>query len=570
MEKYDIITRIMAMTPEGGYRAPDMHQETVGALQNFVGMSDRGVHYIQPGHIFMWRPTNRPGVPTLVNALQESGGKFTFAAFSNYSPPEQRHIDFIPPSSQVEMVPFGEILESYEPSEEAKKSYDAYGARDRAWIYLALHSKALGESLKNVGFENPIRYLDELITSELLRRTHIIDKRVGNWVAEKQLGSLASGYFPIVDFDDSVATMVTRTRDGRVVRADMWNNHNPIPSVEDFDGLPPKMRAEMRQLFKGRIENSALIGVHTRRDADKLTNIASHLRIPIRQRADIFVRHLIPPHFAEIDPQEVQVEDAADFMKKAIARGRIIAGAVQRVDFIKMDPTVLNGFEAMIDNLVQTETGKEILKNFRVALVAEGGAVDVRNTTKELFQRYADHVHERIAQINTKFKDIMQSIEGATDEDFIMANRDENGRLTGILHQELGKKAYPFYDISFQLGEEGLCQTVQEANIIRLFGIKDPKPPVLVISRSIGFSEKTEDFGFPNVKIVEDQTSGTEFTDKFVEAYYMAKSIREYPDSGLLEESQKAMAAFGDAAGKSFYADALNALYDAKQRRLDQ
>lgn len=278
--------------------------------------------------------------------------------------------------------------------------------------------------------------------------------------------------------------------------------------------------------------------------------------------------NLMPPSFVDIEPIVARPEDAADFLKEAVAKGRIIAGTAQRLDPIKMDPIVFDGFEYLIKELSRSAPGLDILKNFRISFITETGSFAPDQRIKVLFDRYTDHAYQRIDEINALFRQVMQGNDGPIGEDFLLTHRDAQGQLTGYIHERLVEEVYPYYNIAFQLGQEGLCQSVIEPLLVGSFGLTIPRPPALVISRGLGFSEKAEDFQLPNVHIVENPSDGGEFTQAFVAAYNMAVGTRDNPGSPFIEDIRRATAAYGDIAGDSFYAAALETLYEAKQRRV--
>lgn len=562
----------MPIAETGGYRAPETQQATIDVLHKLQEPGTNSVAYIQPSFALMWRQTNRPGVffrrdgspHGLYEAVKQTSGTFTFAAFLLDGEPNERHISFLSPSEHATLITLGQILRETQSPEEARKNFAAHTDRDTAFTTLGMHIDALNRSLRRIGIDNPTQHIDDLIDDTILAQASIADLLGGSWLQRRRMESLANDQAVILDLDEIWAARA-QNHDGTPIQADMWNIHTPVPTTTDIAKLPPRFRRAQETLFESRLKNTDLIVVQTKRDAGRLEGIADSLNIPKNQRADTHVRNLMPPSFVDIQPKEANLDSAADFIRDAVHKGRIIAGAAQRLDPIKMDPIVLDGFEGLIRELSQSDRGHEILKNLRIAFLTETGAFANDQKVKVLFDPYADHVHARIDEINALFRQIMSEIGGPLDDDFILTHRGPDGKLTGYTHEQLIYDVYPFYNIAFQLGEEGLCQSVIEAQLVGTFGLTVPRPPTLVISRGLGYAEKAEDLGMPNVHIVEEPWNTREFTARFVDAYDMALTIRNNPASPLVEKIRQTTAAYGDLDGDSFYARALEALYEAQQ-----
>lgn len=432
-------------------------------------------------------------------------------------------------------------------------------------LYLNSHDIALRQSLKTIGIvsddEGLENYIADLLDDETLHVASFVNAAVGSWLLRNKKAN------DLVDRDDWPPANVVRSLSGFEVRADISNNHGPVTPLERILKMHHKLQQYQLELFGNMIRFNDVVVLHTKQDAHNLATIADYLKIPPKGRALIHVRNLMPPSFVEFKASDPDPETAASFIREAVKKGRIIAGVVERLDLIKMDPLVLDHFEELIKQLSQTDNSREMLKNFRIAWISRPANFPQNWKMFEIYGPYNEFVDKRIKEINALFRRVMGEIGGPQDEDFILTSRHSSGQLAGYPHEQIKDEFYPFVNTMFQLGQEGLCQTVQEGMLTTAFGLTRPRPATVVISRLAGFSEKAEDNGLDNVKIVEDPTDTAQVVKAFVDAYNQAVMIRDNPDSTEIETLLTRMEKYYDSCGDSFYVEVLAKLKEVRRAR---
>lgn len=210
----------------------------------------------------MWRQTNRPGVffhredgspGGLLEAVNQVGGTFTFAAFLLDGEPSDRAKRFISSSNQVRLITLGQILRETQSVEEARRLFVAHTDRDTVWTTLGLHVQAMNRSLRRIGIENPAQYVEDLIDDATLSLAKRADKVGGSWFSREREKSVAARQTVILDLDEIWAARVEEA-DGVPIHADMWNIHTPVIDVEELKRLPPRFRKAQKTLFEARIQ----------------------------------------------------------------------------------------------------------------------------------------------------------------------------------------------------------------------------------------------------------------------------------------------------------------------------
>lgn len=553
---------------ELGYIAPHTQDATRDALLKLQGGEVQPMGYWQYSHNVPLVEATRPGITPLALAVRDAStlaSPFTAIAISEHQDPSDLSLAFMK-DRYGRVVTLNQLLKAL-PQFAAAKSSDPllqnmpteelmrrHADTVHLYSFLNSHDIALRESLRRLGIEDPDTFLGELLDEKTLRAAAFVDAAIGSWLLAQR------GRFDIVDRDDWPPGMVTRTLDGQTVRADIGNNHGLVPSLEGILSMHPQLRQHQLALFENMVRFNDVIALHTRRDIANLTDIADYLHIPPEERGTMHIRNLMPPSFVSFEGKEPDPEKVAPFIKDAVSKGRIIAGVVERLDIFKMDPTFLDNMEYMIRTLSETESGNTMLRNLRIAIIARPLNFSEEWAMSKIYGPYNDYVERKINFLNNTFREIMHM-----DEDFVLAHRDANGRLTGYPHNNLKAEFYPHLNVVFQLGQEGLCQTVQEGMLTTAFGLPKPRPAVAVISNWIGFAEKARENGLSNVIIVDDPRDPHQVTDAFVRASTNAASIKAHPQSPEVHEILKEMETYYDKCGDSFYADLLNALIEKRR-----
>lgn len=558
-------------SPTLRYVAPSTQTEIAQELRD-LGMADGG-QYIHLSHAHPKEGATRPGTTPLMYALRDVGGQFVVASVADHDAPSEKASQYMQERGVREAAGLRRILED-SPGFTAAKQRDPelrdvpldqlmrmHGDTVHALSYLNSHDVALRTSLRQLGETDPDAYIAGLVDDKMMHAAAFVDAAIGSWVMQQANFTKRQGRSVIIDRDDWPPANVP-------VHADIGNNHGVVPSLDNILKMHPRLRNHQLKLFGNMVLLNNVLALHTRQDEENLNDIATHLAIPAVQRALVYTRYLMPPTYVRFErsEQSEQDEKVAPFIRDAVAQRKIIAGVLERLDFIKMDLPVLDSFDALLTHLAQAEDGQEMLDNFRIAMVGRPANFPADWKMHDLYSRYNGAVEQRIQQINQRFREITQK-----DEDFILVHRDAAGKMTGYPHEAAKEEVYPHMNIQFQLGQEGLCQTIQEGMITTAFGKAVPRPAVGVVSSMVGFAEKAQEHGMPHVLTVDDPLDPEQTIRAFRAAYVLAKQIREEPGSALVDAIIASMRTYYDGKCKdSFYAGLLATLIEKRQRDAHQ
>lgn len=390
---------------------------------------------------------------------------------------------------------------------------------------------AFQDCLRDIGVDDPDGYMSDLITERDVRASAFVDAALGSWVLRHVEDTGLPRESIIMTREGWHAHGITKSLEGEDVTADIAINQTPVPSLERILQMPPLARDYMLNLFKNISRYNKVFVVHTHRSADNLRDIADYeegesQRVPLKERAVVTVRNLMPPEYLDVTPQERRPEDAAPFMKEAVMDGKIILGIVGRLDPIKRDLTVLKRLNDFVSHVATVPNGQDILDKLRVAIVAKPKVLEGNFKVAEILGRYHDTFEALVEQVNSNFKEVT-----GTGDNFILVNRNDSDQLSAMAVGDLKDQVFPYVNACLQMGEEGLNVVVQEAEIQTTFGLTEPRPAVGVIARDTGFSEKVEENGLENFLIINDPHDSHEVTTALLKAYEIASNIKENPGS---------------------------------------
>lgn len=424
--------------------------------------------------------------------------------------------------------------------------------------YLNSHDTALRTTMQSLNLvdKDVEATIATMLDDQTRHAAAFVDATVATWISRNRSD------VTFVDRDDWPPVNVVVDLNGNPVRADVGNNHGLVPQLKNILKMHPIVQEHALQTYRNMIIYNDALALHTQKDAQFLQEIADHLGISEDQRAEVFVRDLVPPSFVDFSKLPEGREKPAPFLEEAVKKGRMIAGVVERLDPIKMDHTVLDNLEYMLKDLRGTPEGEEIITNLRIAMVARPANFPDDWKMKQIYGTYNNSFIHRVDDINRLFKKI-----SGMDEDFILLHKDSNGNPTGYPHNSLRAEVFPYYDIAFQLGQEGLCQTIQEAGLTRAFRSDDSLPAITIVSELTGFAEKAQQWGMDHVLPVKDPTNPDETSAKFVQGYRMAKALRENPGHSEIQQIKDRMIAYYDHCGDSFYPGLLDALITKRKRQ---
>ncbi|MBP9690516.1 hypothetical protein KBD81_00390 [Candidatus Woesebacteria bacterium] len=556
-----------------GFQAPSSQKliETELIKRQSMFGGNKSLKVIQPGHDASSAESTRPGTTPLARALSATSVAhlpYNQICMLEHGPITQKAKDYLS-ARDAAAVTLEEILQSQPAFKIAcladpvlsswspQQLMRAHGDTTVWLSYINSHTTALPTSLRAMGISDPYEYIQSIVSTDELRAASFVDAAVASWVLSKKR---ELGPSSVIDYDDWYAQNARITLDGEHVRADMANNHGIVPSLDSILAMPRDLQEYYFRLFGNMAAYSDLVVLHTRRDERHLMDIVDHIGLDKSVIPAVHIRNLMPPSFVDFKPAALDKDKAPGFMKEAVQKGKTIALILERLDPIKMDPTLMDNFEFLIRDLAQTESGRNILNDLRVAMVARPSDYGDWKVN-QLYKDYENFVDLRIHQVNSLFHEVME-----TDDDFILAHRDENGRLTGYPHERVKTEVYPYANIHFQMGEEGLCQTVQEAMLATAYGLDVPRPAVGIVSSGIGFAEKAADHKFTNIKIVDDPTDSQAFVQALCDGYAMAQRIKNEPESDEVHQVLNTMEKYYTSCSDSFYGEALRALNELQVR----
>lgn len=446
------------------------------------------------------------------------------------------------------------LLRGMKTDELLASRYDAV----RVLTNYAAHADAFADSLRDIGIADSDAYISRTVTERDIHAAALVDAAIGSWLLRHVEDTGLPRESIIMTREGSHAHGITRTLEEKDVVADIAVNQIVVPSLNRILAMDPLARDYMLNLFKNVSRFNHVYVVHTHKDADNLNDIANykddeHARIPLEERAVVTVRNLVPPQYLEVAPSEFETEQAAPFMREAVAEGKIILGIIGRLDPIKRDLTVLKRINELVSQLSGSAEGREILQNLRIAVVAKPKVFDGNYKVGKMMTQYHDKYEELVSTVNDNYKEVM----GAED-DFIIVNRDSSGELAGMSVTDLKDQVFPYLNICLQMGQEGLNVVIQEAAIQTTFGLEVPRPVVGILAHDTGFSEKVKEHDLCNFLIVDDPQSSDEVTSVLIEAYQRAMAIKENPGSSTIAEiSGRLRGYYEEACADSYFGEPL-------------
>ena len=419
--------------------------------------------------------------------------------------------------------------------------------------YLNSHNEATRSSIKRMGIPDPDEHLAGLIDSKDLAAAAFVDAAVASWMLKNTTPD------DLIMRDDWPPANVTQDFAKNKMKAHIGDNHGVVPSVEAILNMHPTLQEYQIQLFANMLTGNHVIGLHTQQDIENLMAIGDYLCIPSEQRAVTYKRYLMPPSFTEFKAEQMDGSKPAPFLEKAVGEGKIIAQVVERLDPIKDDLTAASHFGEMVKQLAGSDEGKEMLRNLRIGWVGRPARFPEGWDSKTLYDDYSAQVEQALLEVNELYKQTME-----TEDDFVLIHRDEQGKMSGYPHDQLKTEVYPYSDITFQVGQEGLCQTIQEGVLTRTFGLEVPQPAATVVSKRVGFAEKAQENGLSNTHVVEDMNGPEDFIAAFTAAYKQAVAIRQNPGADEVAQIKQQLRTYYDTLCKdSFYETALETLVNA-------
>lgn len=563
------------MIEQTGYRAPKTFNDIKQGIEQLhsIRIPDAGmplpVKLFHLSHSAPKEGATRPGIDPLFAA---------FAATSSYETPNVAvsMADHEDPSGKAEAytakrqasnITLNRILEQAPGFIRAKQlnpflasmpvdeMMQRHGDTVHIMAYLNSHDEATRSSLRAMGITDPDEFLASQVDDTDLEAAAFVDAAVGSW--------LISNTKPqdLLIRDDWPPANVRKGLNGQQIKADIGDNHGIVPSLNSILSMHPKLQDYQFRLFGNMMTGNSVLGLHTDRDINNIQEIADHLYIPEDMRAVMYKRYLMPPSFTEFQPAEELGKTPAPFLEKAVHEGKVIAQLVERLDPIKDDYTALSHFEAMIHKLAGQEQGREVLENLRIGWIGRPARFPDGWKSKEIYDAYTGGISARLDRVNALYREAMQ-----TDDDFILVHRDEQGNLSGYPHDKLKTEVYPFSDITFQVGQEGLCQTIQEGVLTKTFGMGTPG--VTVVSDRVGFAEKAVEQGLENTHVITDMKRPDGFIDAFVAAYQQASMLRG--GAGKMRDQLTAqLKEYYDTLCKdTFYGTAIDTLVQVERSRI--
>lgn len=562
------------MTEQTGYRAPttlyDIKQgiEQLHSIRNPDAGMPLPVKLFHLSHSAPKEGATRPGIDPL------------FAAFAQTSSLDMPNIavsmaDHTDPSAQAEQytaerqamnITLNRILEKTPGFQKAKEAHpllagmsteelmQRHGDTVHIMAYLNSHDEATRSSLRHMGIADPDEFLTSQVDEVDLEAASFVDAAVGSWLIKN------TSHGDLLVRDDWPPANVSRDLNGHSVVADIGDNHGIVPTLDAITKMHPTLQQYQLRLFGNMVTNNMVLGLHTDRDIRHLLEIADYLYIPEDKRAVMYKRYLMPPSFIEFKPTEELGKTPAPFLEKAVHDGKVIAQVVERLDPIKDDYTALSHFETMICELAGQEQGREVLENLRIGWIGRPARFPDGWKSKEIYDAYTGGISARLDKVNALYREVMQ-----TEDDFILVHRDEQGNLSGYQHDKLKTEVYPFSDITFQVGQEGLCQTIQEGVLTKTFGMGIPG--VTVVSDRVGFAEKAAEQGLENTHVITDMKRPEGFIQAFVAAYRQAMMLRN-GDSDIRDEMTAQLKEYYDTLCKdTFYGTAIDTLVEVERSK---
>ncbi|QQS43452.1 hypothetical protein IPM65_04850 [Candidatus Roizmanbacteria bacterium] len=562
------------MTEHIGYRAPTTLHDIKSGIEQLHSIRNPDVGMPLPVKLFHLSHSapkegaTRPGIDPL------------FAAFAKASALDMPNVavsmaDHSDPSAQAEEytaerqamnITLNRVLERTPGFTQSKEAHPLlagmtteelmkrHGDTVHIMAYLNSHDEATRSSLRHMGITDPDEFLAAQVDETDLEAAAFVDAAVGSW--------LINNIKPqdLLVRDDWPPANVHRDLKGNMVLADIGDNHGIVPSLKAIQGMHPKLQEYQFRLFGNMLTGNSVLGLHTDRDIRNILEIADHLYIPEDRRAVMYKRYLMPPSFIEFRPTEELGKTPAPFLEKAVHDGKVIAQVVERLDPIKDDYTALSHFEAMIRELAGHEQGREVLENLRIGWIGRPARFPEGWKSKSIYDAYTGGISARLDRVNALFREVMQ-----TEDDFILVHRDAAGNLSGYQHDKLKTEVYPFSDITFQVGQEGLCQTIQEGVLTKTFGMGTPG--LTVVSDRVGFAEKATEQGLENTHVISDMNRPDGFINAFVNAYQQALVLRN-GNANLRDAMTAQLKGYYDTLCKdTFYGTAIDTLVEVERSK---
>ncbi len=562
------------MIEQTGYRAPKTFDEIKGSLKELY--TNRGMDAGMPlpvrlfhlSHSAPKEGATRPGIDPLFAAFAATSSIETpnmAVSMADHEDPSQKAEDYTAERDAVNIT-LNRVLEQIPGFQKEKnmnpvlaamtveEMMQRHGDTVHIMAYLNSHDEATRSSLRHMGIADPDAFLVSQVEEADIEAAAFVDAAVGSWLMNNTNPN------DLLIRDDWPPANVNKDLQGRSLKADIGDNHGIVPSLKAIQGMHPKLQEYQYRLFGNMLTGNAVLGLHTDRDIQNILEIADHLFIPEDQRAVMYKRYLMPPSFIEFTPTEELGKTPAPFLEKAVHEGKIIAQVVERLDPIKDDLTALSHFESMICELAGQERGREILENLRIGWIGRPARFPDGWKSKDIYDAYTGHVDQALGRVNRLYREVMQ-----TDDDFILVHRDEQGNLSGYPHDKLKTEVYPFSDITFQVGQEGLCQTIQEGVLTKTFGMGIPG--VTVVSDRVGFAEKAIEQGLENTHVISDMKRPDDFINAFVNAYRQAMTLRN-GDADMRDEMTAQLKGYYDTLCKdTFYGMAIDTLVEVERSK---
>jgi len=421
--------------------------------------------------------------------------------------------------------------------------------------YLASHDIAFDEAFRNTGILKS-KMVRLILTPEKMEAAAVVDAAIAQFLLSVQ------GIKPgLVVLNDWPALLSTQTLSGDGVKPDIISNHCVVPKLSSILDQPAALQDYQLTVFETMARAAEVTVLHTEADADNLVEISDYLGIPLQSRASVFVRNMIPSCFIELDPSEPI--EPHPLISQAVKQDKLLAVITERLDPIKMDPCMLNGLLRAINDAEGIPENMARLRRVRIAFIAIASSYtrDEDSGLYPLYSRYTNQVGRMINIVNAAY----QRVTG-TSEDFILVNRDSEGEICGMERDTLRTQIYPFSQIALQLGQEGLCLSVQESPLVRAFK-ETPYPVVQLVSRSVGVSEKLSIAGLRNAVIAEDSRNDGEVAGAFMNAVALAMRIGDKSEYLFRQRLIVDLREYFQGLGTSYFGGALELLNDRISER---